>query len=222
MFEEQYKAWLEGQRKWRTGESLRRLNDGHGVNERMFAETIWWPAIGSFEHLHAEHEVINFRGGCYYLDHAFILHPYLIDWEVDDFSSHAKNMNRREFEYERQRQNELVASGWQVYRIPLDAIKERPKQVQQFVLQVMGKLYGIGLRNQPALPLKQREIMRLASRLQRAFTPLEVSECVGISDRYARELLWELTRQGLLEAASGKSRIRSYRLTQRGSRIHLQ
>jgi hypothetical protein len=221
MFEEQYEAWLARQRKIRRGESLRRLNDGHGVNERLFAETIWWPAIGSFEHLHAEHEVINFRGGSYYLDHAFILHPYLVDWEVDDFSTHAKNMNRREFDYERQRQNELILSGWQVYRIPLDAIKERPMQVRQFVLQVMGKLYGIGLREQPVLPLKQREIIRLGSRLQRAFTPQEAAECLGVSDRYVRELLRELVQQGLLEPAGGNSRIRSYRLTQRGARLYL-
>ncbi|MBO9598724.1 MAG: DNA-binding response regulator [Cohnella sp.] len=221
MFEERYEAWLAGQRKMRKGESLRRLNEGHGVNERLFAETIWWPAIGNFEFLQAEYEVSNFRGGCYYLDHACIRHPYLIDWEVDDFSSHAKNMNRREFEYERQRQNELILSGWQVYRIPLDAIKERPKQVQQFVLQVMGKLYGIGSRDQPALPLKQREIIRLGLRLQRPFTPLEASEWIGVSDRYARELLRELIQQGLLEAAGGSSRIRSYRLTQRGARTYL-
>lgn len=128
MFEEQYEQWLANQRKTRKGESLRKLNNGHAHSEKLFAEEIWWPVIGSFDHLHAEYEVTNFRDGTYYLDFALLRPPHRINWEVDDFSSHAKNLDRRGFNYERDRQNQLVLDGWQIFRFPLDAIKERPRQ----------------------------------------------------------------------------------------------
>lgn len=97
MFEEQYEQWLANQRKTRKGESLRKLNNGHAHSEKLFAEEIWWPVIGSFDFLQAEYEVTNFRDGTYYLDFALLRPPHRINWEVDDFSSHAKNLDRRGF-----------------------------------------------------------------------------------------------------------------------------
>ncbi len=131
MFDEQYEQWLANQRKLRKGESLRKLNEDHGHSEKLFVQELWWPAIGNLDFLHAEHEVPNSRNSSYYLDFAYIRPPYKIDWEVDDFSSHAKNINGRGFDYDRERQNQLMLDQWQIYRFSLDAIKERPRQCQQ-------------------------------------------------------------------------------------------
>jgi very-short-patch-repair endonuclease len=212
MFDEQYEQWLAGQRKTRKGEGLRRLNEGHGQSEKLFAQEIWWPVLGNFEFLHAEYEVANFRDGSYYLDYAIVRSPHKVNWEVDDFSSHAKNMDRRGFDYERDRQNQLVLDGWKVFRFPLDKIKERPRQCQQFLLQVMGCLYGGNVGDTPLLSLKQREIMRLAIRLQRPFTPMDACIQLGIQGQHARKLLQELVEMEMLVPNSGKVRIRTYSL----------
>ncbi|QMV40719.1 hypothetical protein FPL14_05495 [Cohnella cholangitidis] len=137
---------------------------------------------------------------------------YFIDWEVDDFSSHAKNITRRGFDYEKERQNQLVHYGWHVYRIPLDMIKERPRQCLQFILQVMGKLYGGGNQGVSALSLKHREIMRMAIRLQRPFTPKEVCILLGVQAQHARHLLHELVSMELLVAENDRIRARKYLL----------
>ncbi|WP_372660395.1 DNA-binding response regulator [Cohnella sp.] len=221
LFEVQYQQWMSAQRKSRSGEALRRLNEGHGHAEKLFVEDIWWPAIGSLDFLHAEYEVTNYREGSYFLDHAYVREPHWIDWEVDDFSTHAKMMDRRGFNYERDRQNQLVFQSWHVYRFPLDLIKERPRQCQQLVLQVMGKLYGAGKTDEPSLSLKHREIMRLAIRLQRPFTPGEVCIQLGISNRHTRDLLHELVNAGLLEIVGGHERARSFRVTIRGRTLYL-
>lgn len=210
MFEKRYEEWLDKQRRGLTGEALRRLTEGHAHNEKLFAEEVWYPAIGNFDDLHAEHEVRSYKNGFFYLDFALLRPPYLIDWEIDDFSSHAKNVTRRTHDYNCDRQNQLVLDGWKVFRISLDAIRERPKQVQQFVLQAMGKLYGTSLPDNPRLSLKQREIMRLAFRLHRPFTPTEVCISLGIKQQHARGLLNVLVQLELLVAASGHARIRSY------------
>jgi predicted transcriptional regulator len=220
MFEKQYQLWMTEQRNKRSGEALRRLNEGHGESEKLFIKEIWWPTIGSLEFLQAEYEVVNYRDGSYFLDFAYIRSPHRIDWEVDDYSSHAKNLDRRGFNYERDRQNQLILDRWEMYRFPLDVIKERPRQCQQFLLQVMGMLYG-GKTDDPVLSLIQREIMRLAIRLQRPFTPSEVCVQLGIGNRYARNLLHDLVKMNLLEIASGNERVRSYRITNRGRSLYL-
>jgi hypothetical protein len=221
MLEELYESWLDDQRKTRKGEALRRLNEGHGHSEKLFAQSIWWPAIGHFDFLHAEYEVANFRDGSYFLDYAMVRPPHKVNWEIDDFSSHAKNMDRRGFDYERDRQNQLVLDGWKVFRFPLDKIKERPRQCQQFVMQVMGSLYGGNVGDMPTLSLKQREIMRLALRLQRPFTPLEVCIQLDIGNRHARDQLHQLVRMNLLEIAGGHKRARSYRVSIQGRTLYL-
>lgn len=85
----------------------------------------------------------------------------------------------------------------------------------------MGKLYGGGPLDDPALSLKQREIMRLAVRLQRPFTPKEVCAQLGIGNRHARKLLHGLVNDELLEIAGGSERARSYRISIRGRSIFL-
>ncbi|MFC5702471.1 helix-turn-helix domain-containing protein [Cohnella faecalis] len=214
MFENRHAEWIERQAKNRSGESLRRLREGHSHNEKLFAEQIWWPVIGSFECLLAEHEVRNYRDGSYFLDFGYVRPPYKLDWEIDDFSSHAKNINRRNFDYEKERQNQLMLDGWQIYRFSLDAIKERPRHCQQFVLQVLGKLYG-GASSQPNdIPLtsQQRDIMRMAAIVRRAITPSEICRTMNVHPQTARKRLSELVQAGLLEPASGDIRVRAYKL----------
>jgi hypothetical protein len=60
----------------RTGEKLRRLEDGHGHAEKLFLEQVWWPAFHHMQHLHPEYEVFDLKEGRRYLDFAFI-HPHL-------------------------------------------------------------------------------------------------------------------------------------------------
>ncbi|CAH1191481.1 hypothetical protein PAECIP111891_00012 [Paenibacillus allorhizoplanae] len=193
-----YKTWLEKQRENLTGEALRRLHEGHAHNEKLFVQDLWLPAVGNLDFLHAEYEVTNFRDGFFYLDFAYIRPPYLINWEVDDFSSHAKLVTRRSFEYERERQNQLMLDGWHIYRFPLDAIKEKPRRCQQLILQVLGKLYGGGVITDLKLSLKQRETLRFARQIQRPFMPQEICDLLFIKGQHARTLLHELVQSGLL------------------------
>jgi len=211
MFEQHYEIWVEEQRKTRGGEALRKLNEDHGHAEKLFLEQVWWPLFGQFDCLFPEHEVPHARNSSYYLDYAYIRPPHRINWEIDDFGSHAKTITRRGFDYERDRQNYLQLDGWNIYRFTLDALKERPLQCRQFIQQVMGRLYGTN-PDASHLTLKQREIIRLALRTHTPITPAEVCEQVGVKSQHARKLLQDMVKQRLLKAHSGKKRIRSYSL----------
>lgn len=93
-FEEEYEPWLEKHRRSRSGERLRRLEQGHGHAEKELLEKILWPALGTLEHLHPEYEALHFNGKKYFLDIALARRPLLVNFEADGFSSHVTGMDR--------------------------------------------------------------------------------------------------------------------------------
>jgi hypothetical protein len=209
-FKSNHEKWLEAHLKVRSGERLRRLKEGHAHGEKLFLEQVWWPAVGQFEHLHPEYEVYDFRDGVRYLDFAYLRPPYRVDVEVDSFGSHSRD-DRRKFSDDLMRQNHLVLDGWTVIRFCFDDVKDKPRQCQQIVQQMLGKLYGgSGEVAFDALPLKQREILRFAIRSARPITPSAINEHVGISNKYAQVILRRMVVDGILMPASGKHRVRSY------------
>lgn len=186
--------------------------EGHAYAEKLLLEQIWWPAVGHFEYLHPEYEVFDFRDGVRYLDFAYLRGYRKVNIEVDSFGAHSRD-DRRKFSDDLQRQNHLVLDGWTVIRFSFEDVKDKPRQCQQIIQQMLGKLFG-GSADVAfeALPLKQREIVRLAVRSNQPITPGEVSKLVGISNKYAHVLLQQLVEGGILLPASGNLRIRSYKL----------
>ena len=51
-FEEEYQAFLNAHLQVRTGERLRRLQEGHNQAERLFLKQVWWPLFYHFRYLH--------------------------------------------------------------------------------------------------------------------------------------------------------------------------
>jgi len=209
-FETNYEAWMKRQIAASTGERRRRLRE-HGYLEKLFLLNVWWPAVGSFEHLHAEYEISDFKDGVRFLDFAYIRMPHKICMEADGFGPHARYADRHKFTDDLTRQNHLVIDDWRVLRFPADDIEQRPRKCQQIVLQLLGRLYGGGT-SYAELPVMQREILRYAACSPDPVKPAEVVKLLGVGDKYARKLLRELASTGYLEPVNGSSRIRSYRL----------
>jgi very-short-patch-repair endonuclease len=57
--------------------------------------------------------------------------------EVDGFGHHS---TPEQFQYDRARQNELVAIGWTVLRFTWDDIVQRPAQVARTIERAIGRL----------------------------------------------------------------------------------
>jgi len=224
--ERAYREWILKHRELRepTSERRRRLveRDDHG--EQLFAIDIWWQVLGSFEHLHPEYEVNDYRDGSRFLDFAYIRHPFRISIEIDGFGPHQKNASRRRFSDDRFRQNQLVLDNWIVVRFSYDDLRERPRQCQQYIQQLLGKLYGLGRADalHLQLPSSARELLRWAQRRESvaAFSPKDVEKMLGVSHCTALKYLKQLFQQGLVEQASGGKRIRTYRLTSTVTQLH--
>lgn len=94
--ERAYREWIVKHTELRdpTSERRRRLveRDDHG--EQLFAMDIWWPVLHSFDHLHPEYEVNDYRDGSRFLDFTYIRPPHRISIEIDGFGPHQKHASR--------------------------------------------------------------------------------------------------------------------------------
>jgi hypothetical protein len=219
-YEREYAAFMEHQQTGRSGESLRRLQEGHGYLEQLFLQQVWWPAVGSFEHLFAEYEVNGVVQGFRFLDFAYLRPPYRLCFELDGFGSHAKDLNRWQFADQLQRQNHLIFEDWKVFRFALDDVKEKPQRCQLFIQQLLGKYYG-SLLTAPHLSQKERLLAQLFVHLGQEVTPSSAATFLQTSRDHTRRILSSLHAKGIIVPLKGKQRIRAYILNPDNSRVRL-
>ncbi|WP_337103935.1 DNA-binding response regulator [Paenibacillus sp. YIM B09110] len=224
----EYESWFASHMAKRaaTSERKRRLVEGERFSEQVFATSVWWDAVGSFDYLHPEYEINDFRDGSRFIDFAYVRPPYRIAIEIDGYGPHQRNASRRIFGDDRFRQNQLVLDGWHVIRFAYDDVRDKPRQCQQFIQQLLGKLYGLehGHPNLTAeLSAYHRELLRWALLHKRVvpIRPRELGRVLAISGPTVRKLLHQLVELGMLERAAGNQRIRSYKLTSKACKLHL-
>ncbi|MCU6711782.1 DNA-binding response regulator [Paenibacillus sp. J5C_2022] len=228
-YEEMYGNWINEhlQQRAKTSERWRRLKEGHGHAESDFAKKIWLEAVEDFSYLHPEYEVCDYRDRSRFLDFAYIRPPYRICIEIDGYSWHNRNISRRQFSDDLFRQNDLIMDGWIMIRFSYDDVKDNPRLCQQYVQQLLGKLYGSN-KSDPImghiLPV-QREILRFISRQtgNQICSPMQIATSLSLHPSTVRRNMKQLVSVGLLEGASATQAayIRRYRLTVRGARLQL-
>jgi very-short-patch-repair endonuclease len=210
-FEQELERFIQSHCKRRQGERLRRLRDGLGHAEKTFLNSVWWPTFQTFDHLHPEYEVFDYKDGYRYIDFAYI-QPYVrLAIEIDGFGPHWRNISRWQFADYCRRQNDLLIDGWNVLRFSYDDVSEHPRLCQQAIQQLMGRWLGIG-EVERTTNATERDVIRLALRSLQPITPRDVCELLRISPAYARKTLHGLTERQWLKPATGSNRVRSYKL----------
>ncbi|TYS14126.1 DUF559 domain-containing protein [Rossellomorea vietnamensis] len=210
-FEEDYQAFIDAHLQERSGERLRRLQEGHQHAEMSFLKQVWWPLFHHFRYLHPEYEVNDFKDGKRYLDFAYIRPAIRLCLEIDGYGPHLKSISRWQFTDNLERQNQLVIDGWTVIRFSYDQVKENPRRCQQIVQQVIGRWVGDEM-DLSTLSLVEKEVLRLTIRKGDAIFPIEVEKDLKLCGKTARKVLSQLVNKNIMAPASGVERIRSYRL----------
>jgi hypothetical protein len=210
-FEEEYQNFMNTHLLAKSGEQLRRLQEGHNHAEMLFLKQVWWPIFYHFKYLHPEYEVDDYKDGKRYLDFAYIRPAIRLCFEVDGYGPHLKNISRWQFSDNLERQNQLVIDGWTVIRFSYDQVKEQPRRCQQIVQQVIGRWLGDEL-DPTALSFPEKEVIRLAIRKGEAISPKEVGEYLRLSDKTVKKVLSQLVEKKMLIPASGVMRVRAYQL----------
>jgi very-short-patch-repair endonuclease len=219
-FQEEYQTFMNSHLQTRTGERLRRLQEGHKHAEMLFLKQVWWPLFHHFRYLNPEYEVNDFKDGKRYLDFAYIRPTIQICLEIDGYGPHLQKISRWQFSDSLERQNQLVIDGWTVIRFSYDQVKEQPRRCQQIIQQVIGRWLGDEL-DQTTLSLVEKEVIRLAIRKGEAISPIEVAKYLKLSGKTVRKVLSQLVDKKMLTPASGTVRVRSYQLGGQLRHIHL-
>lgn len=214
-FQPAYKRWIDRTIKNSSPERRRRLQKGLGHAEFHFLRRVWWPAVGTMDHLHPEYEVADFDGISRFVDFAYLRADVRLAIEIDGFTTHAQNINRDQFAARLRRQNMLTLERWDVLRFAYHDVEAHPRQCQTTIQQYMGSRFASDLRQDERPPLivaADREIIRLARSLPRPVTPRDVMLHLDVSRNTAYRYLRRLVRRRWLLAARGTRRIRSYKL----------
>ncbi len=210
VLEAPYEQWLQAQLQSGGNERRRRLSEERHA-EDLFLRQVWLPAIGQLDHLHAEYEVDDYKDGQRFLDYAYLREPYKVCFEIDGYGPHFRDADRRQFADNLMRQNHLILDGWLVIRFSYDDIKSKPRQCQQFLQQLFGKLFS--LTPDTKLSLQQKEILRYIQLVRKPVTPKDISQLLSISSKYARKLLIEMVSLNYLQPANATvHRVRTYKL----------
>lgn len=211
----EYGKFVDEHRQHGSPERRRKLRNGVGYAERAFLETVWWPLMGNFDHLHPEYEVADYSGGTRFLDFAYVRGDVKLAIEIDGYATHARNVNRSQFAYGLHRQNMLILDHWNVFRFAFDEVEQHPRRCQRLIKQYMGSRFAItgnGGPHSPRLTATNREIARLARRLSRPLTPKDVKQHLDVSLPTVYRHLRHLVARGVLVPAGGTLRVRAYRL----------
>jgi len=209
-FDLAYRQFLAYHTARRKGERLRRLREGHGHAERLFLETVWWPAFGNLRHLHPEYEIVDYDGRPRYLDFAYIRGSLRLAVEVDGYGPHVSRIDRHEFIRQLRRQNHLVIDGWAVLRFSFDEVLDHARACQQVLQQFMGRWSDDGAH--AGLNALERAVVQFAGASTGRVTPKQIRQHLGVGKHKAAKVIRRLVDLGWLEPASGRQRIRSYRL----------
>lgn len=210
-FEQTYEQFIQRQIADETnGRRKERLEKGLGHAEKELLRSVWYPAVGHFEHLYPEWEVRDFANGYRYLDFAYMPGDAKGDIEVLGFGPHARDIEPWRFKDLCMRHCHLALDGWLVLPIAYLSITESPKLCQQLILSFIGKFTSISVPDE--LSWLESETLRFARRVLRPFPPAELADHLKIGKNYARKLLHNLVDIGLLQVTSGHERSRTFQL----------
>ena len=172
--------------------------------------SIWYPTVGNFDYLYPEWEVTDFNNGYRYLDLAFLPGNMKGDIEIEDYRSHARDLDTLRFKDLCRRQSLLSLDDWVFLPIAYLSIREEPEFCKQLILSFIGKFLSFEV--DARLNCMEAEAVRYARRVLKPFMPNELAVHLRVTDRYARSILRSLVDTNHLVVAGGNIRYRTYQL----------
>jgi len=210
LFNEAYDQWLDKQIAEENNPRRKELLSkglSHGTVE--FLRSVWFPAMGSFGDLYPEYEVRDMNNRYRYLDLAYMPGSAKGCIEIQDYRSHARDIDTARFKDLCMKQALLALDDWFVLPVAYLSIRDDPGLCKQLVLSFVGKFLSA---LDSSLSWAEAETLRFARRLLRDFEPRELAAHLRLSERRTRSVLHALVSKKQLIVASGKQRYRTYRL----------
>lgn len=197
MREEEYAQFIQYHVERRSGERRRRLEQGHGHAEALFAKHIWFPLRGNFDGLHPEYEVLDWRGRSYFADFAWLMGLIRLVIEIKGYTSHVRNMDRWKYCNELNRETFMHSMGYSVISFAYDDVEQRPELCIQLLRMVLARYLP---EVSPILraAAAEKEVIRLAIQLAKPIRPKDVEKHFEIDHKTAVKMIQSLCDKGWL------------------------
>lgn len=208
-FETKMSEWLHDQLAAEKNPRRRELLQkeiGHGTKE--FLRTIWYPAIGNFNHLYAEWEVRDYGNRCRYLDLAYMPGGAKGCIEIHGYRSHARDIEAWRFKDLCKKQSYLVLDDWLFLPVAYLSIEEEPEVIKQMALSFVGKFVSMSTNH--SFSWIEAETLRFARGAIRPFRSEELALHLNRSTRQARRILDKLVEMDVLMVHNEQQRYRTY------------
>jgi hypothetical protein len=203
-FEARHQSFIKRHIDRRTGERRGRLERGHNHGEFLFLKNVWWPLRHSFESLHPEYEVLDWRGRPYFADLAWLPGHIKLLIEIKGYATHVREMDRLKYCSELNRETFLLSMGYHVISFAYDDVEQRPELCITLLRLVLSRFEPERAPISRAL-LAEKEIIRLAIALARPIRPRDVELHFEVNHRTAVSMLSKLSEKGwLTPSVSGK------------------
>jgi hypothetical protein len=126
----------------------------------MLLERVIYPIIGTLDNLHPEYEVCLEGESPMFLDIAYMQGGLKLDFELDGYGPHQRDVDRYQFARDRQRDLLLMSAGWKVMRFAYDDVAENAEELKGKVRRIFRKFNLL----EPNLGFKplERELIRYA------------------------------------------------------------
>lgn len=206
-FEKAHEVWLNSHLRRRSGERKGRLERGHQHGEELFLRQVWWPILGNLENLHPEYEVMDWRGRSYFADFAWIIGELKMIIEIKGFGPHVRDMDRKRYCHELNRETFLQAMGYRVISFAYDDVADRPELCMTLLRMILSRYHAVVESNDLAVRA-EREVIRLAFQLARPIRPKDIETQLHLNHRTAVRVLQGLCAQGWLTPVRSRDGIR--------------
>ncbi|WP_217594739.1 DNA-binding response regulator [Cohnella sp. GbtcB17] len=212
-FEAAFAAWWQEVYRKSSPRGRARLAGGLPHASLYFLRFVWWPAFRSFKGLIPEYEIVDYRDGYRYIDFVYLTNGLRISIELDGRGPHRLQISAADFEDELMRQNYLVLDRWLVLRFPFLMLRDKPRQCQQLLQQMLGSAGGEHPTPLNQLCATERRILACVSRFTGHFAPSQVASTVGISKNTTHKYLRSLVDKHFIAPVNAEHRkIRKYAL----------
>lgn len=209
-FDQAHELWLNEHLLARKGERKDRLKRGHAHGEILFLKEIWWPLFGSFEDLHPEYEILDWRGAPCYLDFAWLPGTRRFNIDVKGYGPHVQQTDRTRYSRELLREIYLQTLGYRNISIPYDSLQKDPALIRQLLKGLLGPYTMRNKHENNKRSFNETIIIHYLKSSSGRVSPTMMARDLGFNKKTAAKYLRLLAEKGIVRPIKNNVRVTRY------------
>ncbi|WP_127582761.1 hypothetical protein [Paenibacillus koleovorans] len=219
MFEQQWNLFLERQQRDAAGARLERLQRDL-TGEKKLVATLFWPVLKSLDELTLEYSISSQTGVTIYGDVYFRRLNAIV--ETEGFVSHAEQVTRDRFTFERMRVRSFVMQGYLYLPFSWDELDKKPDACRRVLYELLGRSSLGRAPGEVDLSAGERELVYWMRLHGKELSLAEACMRLGRTAKPTRHVLRKLLGKQLISPVNqGTLRIHKYALTEKGKKMSL-